>query len=85
MTTFAINQGPFQQGFKPKSFFSNRKRMMELSAMQNSGGLKYSNDFESKKIHKTKTKNKFKPTEMSFFEILPWTLFVGLLFYNIVM
>ena len=86
MTSFLINQGPFERGFKGKDFFGKRKRMIELSAMQNNGGLKYSKDFEKNHTQKIKEEKKVtNPSKRNFLEILPWSLFVGLLFINIIM
>ena len=59
--------------------------MIELSAMQNNGGLKYSEDFEIKKILNPEKLKKINPMALGFYEILPWTLFIGLLFYNAIL
>ena len=84
MTLFTINQGPYQRGLKPRGFFVQRKRMIQLSAMTKSGDLEFSDEFgiRGKKVADVTVSD---PSTKSFYEILPWTLFVGMTLSSIIL
>lgn len=85
MTTFATNQGPFLSGLRPKSFFADRKRMIQDEKKHSTGGMKYFAKWNRKKRENTKEHNDQDPISRTFFESLPWALVIAQVLYTVIL
>ena len=84
MTTFATIQGPFLNGLRPKTFFAERKKMMNDAKIFSDGGLKYFPGWNLNKKEKQKDNYQANSSYRVFLESLPWSLALAQLMYIII-
>ena len=81
MTTFSSIQGPFLGGLRPKTFFAERKKMIDVAIKQSNGGLKYFPGWNRNKKDANKEVAQVNSPYRVFMESLPWTLVLAQLMY----
>lgn len=82
MTNFASIQGPFLSGLRPKTFFAERKKMIDDASKHGNGGLHYFSGWNRyKKTNRKENSQETPSSKRVFLESLPWTLALAQLIY----